>query len=79
MQCIDIYAQEENTHFGTSARPGTTRTTSPPAGIADATATEPFSSGLCLADLQNVNGLGELPGAPEAAAKLAEDAPELVS
>ena len=37
--------------------------------------TEPFSSGVCLAGLQNVDGLGELAGAPGAAAQLAEDAP----
>jgi len=36
--------------------------------------TEPFSSCVCLADLQYVDGLGELPGAPGAAA---EDAPGL--
>jgi hypothetical protein len=35
---------------------------------------EPFSSCLYLADLQNVNGLGELPGAAGAVADLAEDA-----
>ena len=29
---------------------------------------EPFSSCVCLADLQHVNSLGELPGAPRAAA-----------
>ena len=38
---------------------------------------EPFSSCVCLANLQNVDGLGELPGAPGAAAELAEDAPGL--
>ena len=38
---------------------------------------EPFSSWLCLADLQCVDGLGELAGAPGAAAELAEDAPGL--
>jgi hypothetical protein len=37
--------------------------------------TEPFSTWLCLADLQGVDGLGELAGAPGAAAELAEDAP----
>jgi hypothetical protein len=37
--------------------------------------TEPFPSWLCLADLQYVNGLGELSGAPGAAAELAEDVP----
>ncbi len=36
---------------------------------------EPIPSWLCLADLQYVNGLGELSGAPGAAAELAEDAP----
>ena len=39
--------------------------------------TEPFSSRLCLAELQYVDGLGELAGAPGAAAQLAEDAPGL--
>ncbi len=39
--------------------------------------TERFSSGVCLADLQYVDGLGELPGAPGAAAELAEDPPGL--
>ena len=38
---------------------------------------EPFSSWLCLMDLQYVDGLGELAGAPGAAAELAEDAPGL--
>jgi Transposase DDE domain len=38
---------------------------------------EPFPSGLCLAELQYVDGFGELPGAPGAAAELAEDAPGL--
>ena len=40
-------------------------------------ATEPFSSCLCLAGLQYVDGPGELSGAPGAAAELAEDAPVL--
>ena len=38
---------------------------------------EPFSSCICLADLQNVDGLGELAGAPRAASQLAEDPPGL--
>ncbi len=38
---------------------------------------EPFSSCVCLADLQYVDGLGELSGAPGAAAELAEDVPGL--
>ena len=38
---------------------------------------EPFSSCVCLADLQYVDGLGELAGAPGAAAELAEDVPVL--
>ena len=38
---------------------------------------EAFPSCLCLAGLQYVNGLGELPGAPGAAAELAEDSPGL--
>jgi hypothetical protein len=38
---------------------------------------EPFSSCVCLADLQCVDGLGELAGAPGAAAELAQDAPGL--
>jgi hypothetical protein len=38
---------------------------------------EPFSSCFCFADLQNVDGLGELTGAPGAAAELAEDVPRL--
>src|SRR6185437_9611103 len=40
-------------------------------------ADEPFSTQLCLADLQDVDGFGELAGAPGAAAKLAEDPPGL--
>jgi hypothetical protein len=39
------------------------------------TVSEPFPSRLCLADLQYVDGLGELAGAPGAAAELAEDVP----
>ena len=39
--------------------------------------TEPFPSWLCLADLQYVDGLGEPPGFPGAAAELAEDLPGL--
>src|SRR6266567_3964517 len=39
--------------------------------------TEPFSSSVCLAYLQYVDGLGELAGAPGAAAELAENAPGL--
>jgi hypothetical protein len=39
--------------------------------------TEPFSSWLCRVDLQGVDGLGELPGAPGAAAGLAENPPVL--
>jgi len=38
---------------------------------------EPFSSGICLAGLQSVDGLGELAGAPRAAAQLAEYPPGL--
>src|SRR6266851_8845051 len=38
---------------------------------------EPFPSWLCLADLQYVDGLGELSGAPGAAAELPKDAPGL--
>src|SRR5580693_7826161 len=38
---------------------------------------EPFSSCFGLADLQYVDGLGELAGAPGAAAELAQDAPGL--
>src|SRR6516164_1940199 len=38
---------------------------------------EPFPSWLCLAGLQYVDGLGQLPSAPGAAAELAEDAPGL--
>src|SRR6516164_10632194 len=38
---------------------------------------EPFPSWLCLADLQYVNGLGELASTPGAAAKLTEDLPGL--
>jgi hypothetical protein len=34
---------------------------------------------LVLADLEDVDGLGELPGAPGEAAELAEDAPGLQS
>jgi hypothetical protein len=39
--------------------------------------TEPFSTWLCLADLKDVDGFGELAGAPGAAAELAEDPPGL--
>src|SRR6266568_7523955 len=38
---------------------------------------EPFPSWLCLAGLQYVNGLGELSGAPGAAAEFPEDVPGL--
>jgi hypothetical protein len=41
------------------------------------TITEPFPSWLCLAELQHVNRLGELPGTPGTAAELPEDAPGL--
>ena len=37
--------------------------------------TEAFPSWLCLAGLQNVDGLGELTGAPGAAAELTENPP----
>jgi hypothetical protein len=39
--------------------------------------TEPFPSCLCLADLQYVDGLGEFPGTPGAAAELTQDPPGL--
>ena len=39
--------------------------------------TEPFPSSLCRVDLQGVDCLGELAGAPRAAAELAEDSPGL--
>src|SRR5690349_25110786 len=39
--------------------------------------TEPFPSCLCLAGLQNVDSLGELTGAPWAAAQLPENLPGL--
>jgi len=38
---------------------------------------EPFPSWLCPADLQYVDGLGELTGAPGAAAELPENSPRL--
>ena len=38
---------------------------------------EAFPSSLCLAGLQYVDGLGELSGAPRAAAELAEDSSRL--
>jgi hypothetical protein len=38
---------------------------------------ERFSSCVCLADLQYVDGLGELAGAPGAAAELMQDVPGL--
>src|SRR6266496_843456 len=38
---------------------------------------EPFAPRLCFTDLQYVDGLGELPGAPGTAAKLSQDAPRL--
>ena len=38
---------------------------------------EPFSSSLCCVNFQGVDCLGELPGAPRAAAQLAEDPPVL--
>jgi hypothetical protein len=41
------------------------------------TFSEPFSSCFSFADLQNVDGFGELSGAPGAAADLAEDVPAL--
>src|SRR6516225_9960151 len=37
--------------------------------------TEPFPSCLCVTGLQNVDGLGELTGAPWAAAQLPENFP----
>src|SRR5580693_312240 len=46
-------------------------------GADASSSTEPFSSCICLADLQNVDGLGELAGAPRAASQLAEDPPGL--
>jgi hypothetical protein len=39
--------------------------------------TEPFPSWLCFAELQYVDGLGELTGAPAAAAEFGEDLPGL--
>jgi hypothetical protein len=52
-----------------------------PGYVSESTKIEPFSSWLCLvmrlAELQYVNGLGEFPGAPGAAAELAEDLPGL--
>jgi hypothetical protein len=38
---------------------------------------EPFPSWLCFADLQYVDGFGELSGAPGAAAEFAQDFPGL--
>jgi hypothetical protein len=38
---------------------------------------EPFPSWLCLASLQDMDGLGELAGAPLAAAEFAENPPGL--
>src|SRR6185437_1946623 len=38
---------------------------------------EPFPPWLCVADLQYVDGLGELSGAPGAAAEFAKDSPGL--
>ena len=46
-------------------------------GLSSLSISEPFSSCVCLAGLQNVDGLGELAGAPGAAAELAEDVPGL--
>jgi Domain of unknown function (DUF151) len=40
-------------------------------------ATEPFPSSLCGMNLQGVDGLGELSGAPGAAAELTQDSPGL--
>jgi hypothetical protein len=48
-----------------------------PEGAPTATATEPFPSWLCLANLQYMDGFGELARAPGAAAELTEDAPGL--
>jgi hypothetical protein len=39
--------------------------------------TEPFPPWLCFAELQYVDGLGELTGAPGAAAEFGEDLPGL--
>jgi len=39
--------------------------------------TEPFPSSLCGVNLQGVDGLGELSGAPGAAAELTQDSPGL--
>jgi hypothetical protein len=47
-----------------------------PAAFADETVTEPFSSSD-FAGLKDVDSLGQLPGAPRAAAKLTQDAPGL--
>ena len=38
---------------------------------------EPFPSSLCGVNLQGVDGLGELSGAPGAAAELTQDSPGL--
>ena len=45
-------------------------------GNATAPAPDP-TSWLCLANLQNMDGLGELPGAPGTAAELPENPPRL--
>src|SRR5215831_3842882 len=45
--------------------------------IVSATGIEPFPTWLCLAELQYVDGLGEFPRAPGAAAELFEDVPGL--
>src|SRR5581483_11807192 len=47
------------------------------AQVDDLVFSEPFPSWLCLADLQYVDGLGDLAGAPGAAAELSEDPPVL--
>src|SRR5690242_244587 len=48
-----------------------------PRGLKADAVSEPFPTWLCFADLQYMNGLGELSGAPRAAAELAQDPPRL--
>ena len=58
--------------------PGTVRVTGPSTDTYRTVGmTEPFPSWLCLANLQYVDGLGKLAGAPGAAAELTEDSPGL--
>jgi hypothetical protein len=66
ISCWEVHAAAQNMP-GTRQRAGQTRCNN----------SEPFSSCFGFADLQNVDCLGELTGAPGAAAELIEDLPGL--